>query len=363
MTYRRDNQSADDAIDEAVHDMHAGMARGSRPSSHVWDTIALHAGIDALAAERDHPGGSHTGTESEHGQPSGTSTRTLQRPSSHVGWSTWLVAAMVVVLAGASMNSVVRDRQKTDHLPTISIALAPGTPAASSIVPAAAASPVGSPGWDPYIPVHGPEFACTVEPLTADEVFQIVLNPGNGWSQKEPGSTLTDTGLYEERDYLMFSEYQRKASESYVASVDAAIVDPITETANMFWNCLMTGSALQVWGMMEPRVVQQEILMQHPVLRDEASLRTHIEEWGPRKYSASIYHAFPDLGNIEPYRASMHVKESVGAVRIGYSENDPWKAIVLMASHPQSDGYVELHLLLTIAPDGTWWVSGAFYDW
>lgn len=361
MTHRRDNHSADDAFDAAVHEMHAEMARGSRPSCQVWNTITRQAGIDTQVADRNQSGSAPSFTNTARRQSNEIPGAMPTPSSSYLNWSTWLAVALVVLLIAASINFLMMPDDQNDP-PEKSIALAPRTPDMPSQVTAEIASPVASPGWDLYIPVHGPEFACTADPLTEEEVYQIVLNPSNGWNQKDSDSTLANSGLYESRDPWWFRQYMREESENFIAADDAALRDPITETANMFWNCLMTGSAFQVWAMMEPDLVQHEILMQYPVLRDEVTLRKHIEKWGPRKYSASIYHAFPDLGNVEPYRASMHVEGSYGSVRIGYSQGDPWKALVLMASHPQSDGYLEQYLLLTVAPDGTWWVSAIFYE-
>lgn len=361
MTHRRDNHSADDAFDAAVHEMHAEMARGSRPSCQVWNTITRQAGIDTQVADRNQSGSAPSFTNTARRQSNEIPGAMPTQSPSYLNWSTWLAVALVVLLIAASINFLMMPDDQNDP-PEKSIALAPGTPDMSSQVTAEIASPVASPGYEEYIPVYGPEFACTADSLTKEEVYQIVLNPHSGWSAKNPERYSRPDYLFESNDYLWIKQFERENSESYIATNDVAVVEPITETANMFWNCLMTGTAFQVWSMMEPDAVQREILRQYPVLRDEATLRKHIEKWGPRKYSASIYHEFPDLGNVEPYRASMHVEGSYGSVRIGYSQGAPWKALVLMASHPQSDGYGEQYLLLTIAPDGNWWVSMIFYE-
>lgn len=356
MTRRSENQSYEDTLYDAVQDMHQQMPRGNQPSSRAWSQFAQEAGIptQTLEAGQVSADSGTNATPRSHKQRIRSSTSA--RSNSYLGWSTWLAVAIVVAIIGASANFLLPGIDGGDNTTENSIALAPGTPDLFT----ALASPSASP--DLYSPVHGPEFACNAEPLTEEQVYQIVLNPSNGWSAKAEKRESGDAGLFESSNHWMNVRFEREMSESYVAVDDPDLVDPITETANAFWNCLMNGSAYQVWSMMEPSAVQSEILTQHPVFRDEEMIRRHIQEWGPRRYSASIYHVFPDLGDVPSNNASMRVVDTYGGVRLGYSGEDPWKALVLMQSQPHESEYHEKYLLLQIAPDGTWWVSMIFHE-
>lgn len=358
MTHRNDDQSFEDSLDNAVREMHQQMPRGNRPSSRAWKLLAEQASIEESVRDGSRPVLSTVRKRTSSGDHEPQVSGGLNR---HLGWSTWLAAALMVILIGASVNFLMPVRNDGGNIAEHSIALAPGTPDLSALQPGEVASPSASP--DMYIPVHGPEFACGVEPLTEEEVYQIVLNPGNRWTALAPEVSHNSGGLYENSDHWMQVDWERDASKSFAASDESAVTDPIIETANTFWKCLMTGSALQVWALMNPYAVQFEILKQYPVFRDEATIRKHIEKWGPMRYSASIFHVFPDLGNVPPYQASMHVSEEYGSVRIGYSQGDPWKSVVIMESHPDYDGYNQRHLLLTRAPDGTWWVYMIFWEY
>ncbi|MCO5216710.1 MAG: hypothetical protein M9950_11245, partial [Thermomicrobiales bacterium] len=159
--------------------------------------------------------------------------------------------------------------------------------------------------------------------------------------------------------------YVFDAKDLFGSSNDATQLESISNSANQFWNCLMTGTAYQVWALMYPSTVQHEILKYFPVFRDEAGLRRHIEKWGPQAYNARHYLSFPNLGGQDPVRASMHVDESPGSTTVSYTASpyDPESAIVLMIPHPDSNSsplnYREL--LLRQASDGTWWVVAINY--
>lgn len=358
MTHRSDDHTIEDAIDSAIQDMHQQMPRGNRPGARAWNQVAEAAGIpqgdaDVVSTSATH----HDFTQAEERMRG--SYGAMSESSGHLGWTTWVAAALIVAMIGASFWYL---QPESGDDPYDSIALAPGTPDSSTLEPLALASPSASPRADEYIPVYGPEFACNVEPLTEEEVYQIVLNPRNAWVAKGAESYAWDSGMSEGTDRWYSTVLARDASYSYVASNEVLVTGPITEAANTFWNCLMTGSAFQVWSLMEPSAVQHEILKLYPVMRDEATLRMHIMEWGPRRYSAALYVTFQDFGNTPPFDASMHVGEEYGSVRIGYNQGEPWRAVVTMVNHPESEWARQYDLFLEIAPDGTWWVSMIFYE-
>lgn len=368
MTHHSDDRSFEHTLDSAVQDMHENTPRGNRPPRRVWNRIAAEAGIPQQeSADSSTEPSIHSDKQTQDASPRTRPTSTPQ-PVTHLGWTSWLAAALVLVLVGASVNFLLPEDNGGDTTSDDSIALAPGTPDLSILEPLNLASPPASP--ELFIPDYGPEYACHAEPLTEDQVFDIVMNPHREYERLGSSNSIAETENPEEvrTDFSYWQPFFQNPVD-FSITTDPEETTPIIETGNKFWNCLMTGTAFQVWGMMHPYTVQHEILMQYPVLRDEDTLRNHIATWGPQRYSASIYHAFPDLGNTEPTTASRVVDETQGNIIVRYNVaegmpvdvGEPFSAIVrvIPADPAASPSYYEL--LLQRAPDGKWWVTAIYY--
>lgn len=137
---------------------------------------------------------------------------------------------------------------------------------------------------------------CQAEPLTEDEVFDIVMNPLNGFAQRGIGlaSAGTPEPLMEARwngsgqrpsdspdpDYAERNTLHQ-ATEYEGASVNAFVTE--------YYECLQSGTNFQVWGLIMPYAVQDRILLNFPVLRSEEQIREHISVVGPQAYSDSEF--------------------------------------------------------------------------
>jgi hypothetical protein len=131
---------------------------------------------------------------------------------------------------------------------------------------------------------------CEAEPLSEDQVFDIVMNPLNGFLQQgivleegtpEPLLEVPWQGGDQQRP----SSFQdpnplHRASEDEAASVNAFVTE--------YYECLESGTSYQVWGLIMPYDVQSRILSNFPVLRSEEQIRDYIVDFGPQDFSATV---------------------------------------------------------------------------
>lgn len=363
MTHRRDDHTFEDAIDSAIHDMHHCTPRGNGPSARAWKQVQEAAGIESTESAAAQTSGHRQRASRESGSANRIPGRHA-RSRSYLNWATWLAAALIVGLIATNFYFLMPedgDQGTGQH-----IALAPGTPDFSIFPQLQVATPIASPGA--YIPTYGPEHACHAEPLTEDQVFDIVMNPmrehvRRGANDKGPHLAKP----YESDMYILNQVAHYPSNSTYEVTEDPELQQPLKGAANQFWNCLMTGTAFQVWALIDPTNVQREILQLYPVLRDEATLRQHIKEWGPRQYTDAIVQTFPDLGNIDPFEAAMFADQSWGSVLFQgdlYPEGQYAWARVRMAPNEESTRWGRTHIQLDMvrAPDGTWWVGRILYN-
>jgi len=129
---------------------------------------------------------------------------------------------------------------------------------------------------------------CEAEPLTADEVFEIVMNPLNGFAQRgiqleegtpEPLLEVPWQGSQQRPSAFPDPKPLHRASEGEAAAVDAFVTE--------YYECLKSGTSFQVWGLMTPYDVQSKVLSNFPVLRSEEQIRNYIEEFGPQENRAT----------------------------------------------------------------------------
>ncbi|MCA9833892.1 MAG: hypothetical protein KC435_08110 [Thermomicrobiales bacterium] len=344
-------------LDDAVTQLHRRMPRGEMPSARVWSQVnarlqesrvETNADVNPLA---DQP--TPVVAESTPHPPHRRTAPIAKSHTDYLRWSSWFAVAILIGALGIGWYSLMTPANDSQN----SIALAPTTPDVSAVASNQIATPAASPQ------VYDAEFACTVAPLTEEQVYQMVLNP-HQFTETYSLSTPPPPkyGFEADGDYQRYRDNLLQSRGQSVTVEDTALRQQLVDTANVFWNCLMTGSALQVWSLMNPVAVQYEVLRYLPILRDEAMVRKFIREWGPRRYSAGITMTFPDLGGIEQYDASKHADESWDTIRAYYMyDGNPWWAEVRMIPHPESTRrWWSLHLVLTLAPDGTWWVA-TFY--
>src|SRR5699024_3123303 len=105
----------------------------------------------------------------------------------------------------------------------------------------------------------------------------------------------------------------------------------------------------------------------YPVIRDEATLRQHIVEWGPRPYTASLTPTFPISANMDPIQDAMYADESYESIIVHPSQlegEEYTQARVRMLRHPDSSrpNDIAIQLEFTRAADGTWWARTVLYN-
>lgn len=142
--------------------------------------------------------------------------------------------------------------------------------------------------------------ACTAEPLTADEVMDMVISPSLGYDRIDPlwgDKDMYVAGTSGVRGVIMErSPYIGSLSDlsSFIAadSSDELISKDAQAAAEQFWTCLLYGTSYQVWGLIAPEFVQAELLSFYPVFRTEADVMNTIMLMGPLPYSENGFRTF-----------------------------------------------------------------------
>lgn len=278
MTSHHDQETFGLRFEDAVNESHTRESRGMNPSPRTWKTI--QAGLTQRAETAD-PRASGPDlapvsrkTQQMREEPGMDSTlnpgiATSPPQRANRGLFAWVAIALVGVLIASSLfwfgQTPAGDGQND-------VAWAPGLGTAES-------SPAAQAG----------ESLCSVEPLTTDEVMETVLNPNNGYRRLGNTSAPNSESLWEpaalEEPAYMDPAYWSEDSLSPVEDADQ--VEMLVAMGNEFWNCMQSGTAYQVWGILDPAVVQRIILYEFPVLRSEADLRAFIETTGPQPFRES----------------------------------------------------------------------------
>lgn len=279
--------------------------------------------------------------------------------SSRFGWMALLAAGLVGIMIFTSVWMNGSAPPPPDDGSDLAWAPGMGTVEANS--------EIASPDASPTTYTYGPEYACRVEPLTADEVVATVLNPANGYNRLGADSDVSRK--YEESRFAWPTPYD---SSGMVMATEGEeqIAQGAVDTANMFWNCLMTGTAYQVWALTSPDLIQANVLLNLPVVRTEEDIRQYIEEWGPRRYSAGLGLIWMDLGNSDPAMVGVQFHGSVipsedgtGGVLVGFGygpDREISQAIVFltMPEGQRDQSTLSIQLSLRLHPNGTWTVVG-----
>ncbi|MCA9832681.1 MAG: hypothetical protein KC435_01930 [Thermomicrobiales bacterium] len=211
--------------------------------------------------------------------------------------------------------------------------------------------------------------SCTAEPLTADEVMNMVKGPERGYARLshepdtgEPEATYSD-------EPWTFSEQPRSSAISAIdlsMMVSATETDtPISETkeaADQFWNCLLYGTSYQVWGLMAPELVQGELLAYYPVFRTEADVLKVITELGPQPYSKNRNASFTTLEDVGSPPVELRSLSGDSGVWV-FPEFEGQLAVVEMNTVDQggASNIKPRYLLIQKFPNGQWIVIGV--DW
>lgn len=361
MTSNHDQDAFGLRFEDAVNDAHQRKERGENSSPHVWETI--RAGLPERTRRAETADPRALGPD-----PAPVSRKTQRRreesdmdvamnpgmaalPRANRGLLAWAALALVGVLVASSFFWFGQTPPGDDGS---ELAWAPnfGTPDGSM--------EVASPAASPTVYEYGPEYACEVEPLTADQVFDIVMNPLHAYEARghevyfdPPLPELREEGRPNTTNWTT-------VSMSPISGTD--LTAQLEEFGNSFWNCLMTGTSYQVWGMMDPTLLQWSILQNFPVLRDTESIRQFIEEWGPQRYGSSGLDIFPILTGVPPEQAARIASTNFGSIRIstprGSTGQETRIGVITMvpASGDNDLNYYELYV--SEHPDGSWSING-----
>ena len=202
-------------------------------------------------------------------------------------------------------------------------------------------------------------YACDVEPLTTDEVMDIVRNPQNTYIKRGFDlDRVDDMPTYQE---ARIDWSQRAATPSMHATGDPALVGPLTELGNSFWGCLITGTSAQVWAMMDPSLLQWTILQNFDVVRTEDDISQFVEEWSSQPYSILPGGMYPQFLNPDAREFAYIVDEELGGIKVstarGPHEMEVRAGVLRLIPAPesQSSGFYEIYI--TENPDGSWFIT------
>lgn len=206
-------------------------------------------------------------------------------------------------------------------------------------------------------PVAG--YACDVEPLTTDEVMEIVRNPQNTYQER--GFELDQADEIPTYQEARIDWSQRAVSPSMLATGDPALVGPLTELGNTFWSCLVTGTSAQVWAMMDPSLLQWTILQNFDVVRTEDDISQFVDEWSSQPHTILPGGIYPQFRNVDVRDIGYIVDPELGGIKIstarGPLEEEVRVGVMLMIPAPESQGSGFYEIYITENPDGSWFVT------
>lgn len=333
MTSYHDSDAFERRFEEATNTMHRRTERGDGPSPHLWQTIRSQLGTTSQAETADPRAiGPDRVVDMSTFERNETMDAALSpvtggnsRTQRHqVGWMAVLAAGLVGIMIVTSVwlnGGSPSSGDRTD------LAWAPGMGTAES-------SPVAS-------------SMCQVEPLTADEAVEIVLNPGVRYRElgDDRFSDSSDT-VWDASDRTVVGELSR---EGYRRDGNDNLTESAALAADKFAYCLNTGSLLQVYALLDPIAVQQDVISRFPVVRSEADIRNFILKWGDQPFLAD------GAGIITRFDAY----SKPGTSDKWISATDPNGGIddlVIVPMYYPSSPLPVAELLLQEYPDGTWLV-------
>ncbi|MCA9833894.1 MAG: hypothetical protein KC435_08120 [Thermomicrobiales bacterium] len=329
-------------FDDAVNSMHQRLI--SAPGTQIWQQIEGRMASDRSPRGKsrsivgDLAGDSGSSHVYERKATMDATLSTPIQPERTYSTPVWMAVAAValLVVSGLYLNLIKGNSEGEQNL-----AWAPA---------AVESTPVG-------------DYACTVEPLTADEVMAIVLNPTDAYVAR--GETPIDA------DFPM-TYYEAGTSDinnwTEVSMNPAIGEDQETMAAfgNEFWNCLITGTSYQIWAMTDPATLQWAILKNFPVIRSEEELRKFVEDIGPKLYmdgqdGYQSFGIFPNFLNQDPADVARVADRSEGSIRVskprGETGNQSTIGIITMVPASGENPFNYFELYVTGYPDGSWGVN------
>lgn len=298
MTNNHNQDAFEHRFESVVNDAHERSDRGANPSSNVWKSI--RAGLTDMQAD--------TADSRATDVDSAPVSRRTQQMRKEAG--------MDIALQPGMMEAPTRaNRRLLAWAATILV----GVLVASGLF-WYGQTPVGDDGnelaWAPGMgtaestPTAMISSVCQVEPLTADQVLEMVLNPKEGYARLGNPQPILTGELWEPGQLLtpsFWTDLDLKPIE------DPERAEKLETMGNEFIRCLQHGSSYQVWSFLDPILVQQMIISEFPVIRTESQLREFIETVGPQPFVDS---GSTDLASLMRFtrNSSLHVMDEPNAL-------------------------------------------------
>lgn len=283
----------------------------------------------------------------------GTPLTTNSRPRSQ--WWSLLVAGIAVVLVAATLRMTLPPTAPGSDNGNLAMV---ASPQATSMAPSRI-----------YREATPTADACTAEPLTADQVLNIVRNPVTGadWLHRDSDSEeiQSEDLRYAELERAVYPHELIDQMMDIPTNIDDFPVEEAKAATQQFWDCMLYGTSYQVWGLMDPSFVQMEILAFHPVFRTEEDVMATITKIGPNPYFANGNSVFTALGAKDVNR--LRLQTQPGDEGIWTMSTDAYfkDKIAIVALVPvNTDEALDprpRHFLMQKFENGQWIVMGV--DW
>lgn len=254
-------------FDDATNKAHRQEYRSDRPSAKTWQDVDTR--LSGFTRDQPDQDWREASDRQEHRE--GNTAPTRER--THRGIPAWTAAGLVIllVISGLYLNTIGGDDGGNQNL-----AWAPATVASTPTVTG--------------------DYACNVQPLTTDETLATVKNPLRAYERFGDHYPNDDPNEMVEIPVLGSSNWM--PSSDLLPANDPGIEGELSAFGEQFWGCIQSGTAAQVWAMMDPVTLQSMILTSFPVIRTEEMLRTYIDLWGPKTYIN--YRIGQDRGSVLP---------------------------------------------------------------
>ncbi len=245
-----ENEEFFENLHKDVHSAHRKTDGGGRPPSNMWN--AIRAQVKQETKQEEKPMISTAAHTATHAPFTGTS---------HKGFGHYLnlavTIALVLAVAVAGWFAIGQLNQPGEPEPRLAI--------------------VGSTPGAEATPESG-SATCDVDPLSTDTVMEIVKNPAR-FTANGPTGEPTDRPMVGSPTNAEFWEVDpdlELVGESTTPSEEQ--FDDASEFANVYLECLISGTQGQIWTFYSPVLLQQKILGEFPVFAEESQVRDRVEE-------------------------------------------------------------------------------------
>jgi hypothetical protein len=197
---------------------------------------------------------------------------------------------------------------------------------------------------------------CDVPGYTEEQAWHIVMNPDYGYqllmSGEEPEGPPSELWENVGGAWNIVEAWGVHRDQGWPP--EQSVYDEMATDANRFWACLNTGTSLQVWSLMDPTVMQSEILMNFKVLRSEDDIRGYISTFGNMRYSAALSHHFPDFGGIDNPVRSAVASPNPATSRVIEFDGRQSIAWVRMVRDDEANVAAQTYLIMREVRPGVW---------